>query len=182
MFGMLSQKLYRMTPQPISTPVLGVDIGNVIIDFRHVDTTDPDLMENRYSSIPPADGAVEALSTLHEGFGGRVYLVSKCSEWAAEKIRQWLMDNTFFERTGIAPDNVRFCRERPEKRDICRQLHVTHFVDDRLENLGYLAHDVEHRFLFQPDNEEVEQFRDHASGVTVVETWEQAAQAITNTM
>ena len=47
--------------------------------------------------------------------------------------------------------HVHFCNERSEKEAICRELGVTHFIDDHLEVLLYLK-SVPYRFLFAPDS------------------------------
>lgn len=55
----------------------------------------------------------------------------------------------FHERTGIAVDKLHFVRRIEDKPDICRQLGVTHFVDDRLavlELMPWLAG----RYFFPP--------------------------------
>lgn len=158
--------------------VLGVDIGNVIIDFRQVDTDDKNLMEERYSTIPPTDNVFKALKKLNDHFGGDVFLVSKCTEWAEEKIGNWLNDNNFYSETGIKKDNVLFCRERREKKGLCEQKGVTHFIDDRLENLGYLVNDVEHLYLFQPKEDEIEEYKEHLPYVVRVENWEDVLDQI----
>ena len=45
-------------------------------------------------------------------------------------------------------NRMRFVRYRSGKLDVCRELGITHFVDDRAETLEMLRDCVEHRFLF----------------------------------
>jgi hypothetical protein len=45
---------------------------------------------------------------------------------------------------------VRFCRTRPEKRDHCEQLGLTHFVDDHPEVHAAIRGAVAHQYLFGP--------------------------------
>ena len=71
------------------------------------------------------------------------------------------------------PRCVRFCRQRPEKRDICQELNITHFVDDRPDVLASLKGTVPHRYLFGPHNRNVVPY-----GVIVVRNWEYAEEAI----
>lgn len=61
----------------------------------------------------------------------------------------WPQRQDFFASTGVAPDHVRFCRERHDKAPISRQLVITHFIDDRLEVLGHLVGTVPNLYLFQ---------------------------------
>jgi hypothetical protein len=66
-----------------------------------------------------------------------------------QKTRLWLDHHRFFEQTGVAAANVRFCRERPQKRDHALALGLTHFIDDRIDVLGHLEGAVAHRVLFR---------------------------------
>jgi hypothetical protein len=59
-----------------------------------------------------------------------------------------LANHRFFKETGIDSSHLRFCRQRSEKADRCAELDVTHFVDDRVDVLGYLVGTVAHLFLF----------------------------------
>jgi hypothetical protein len=152
--------------------VLGVDIGGVIID-RVNDNTDTSFFGPNYLKTTPVPGVFEALKALtHQRFEYLVYLVSKCGKKTEEKTLEWLDYHNFYERTGIPRFNVHFCRERHEKAPICAKLNITHFVDDRLEVLGYLD-TVEHRYLFRPNENEVRKFSQNLDRVTRVESWEE---------
>jgi len=121
-------------------PVLGVDIGNVIIEHRHImDTMDETLWNEKYSELPAVTGVFESLKKLNdEIFHGNIYLVSKLKEEQDKRTLAWLKDNKFFEKTGFDPKNLFFCRERVDKEKICRENNITHFVDDRLEVLSHM--------------------------------------------
>ena len=67
----------------------------------------------------------------------------------------------FFERTGIPSGNVRFCRRRPDKAVHCRELAVTHFVDDRLDVHEALREVVTHRYLFGERSEPAPDWVEH---------------------
>ncbi len=118
--------------------VLGVDIGNVIINNRLNDPEMNEVTEAVYAAFPPSEGAFDALKTLNDHFHGQVYLLSKCTEWAQEQILLWLKAHNFYAKTGIKESNVYFVRKRPEKDGVARKLGITHFIDDRLEVLGHL--------------------------------------------
>lgn len=125
---------------------LGVDIGGVIIARR---AGGGDTAFDREDALDPpeVDGAVDTIRQLVDGrFGRRVYLVSKCGPRNRAKTLRWLKRHRFFERTGIKPKHVRFCMERSEKAPICRELGITHFVDDRLDVLVSLT-TVPYRYL-----------------------------------
>ena len=137
-------------------PRLGVDIGRVIIGggppesgedtaFFHGELDDA-------LRTPAVEGAFEALARLVGRFEGRVWLVSKCGPWVQERTLVWLDHHRFYERTGVDRANVRFCRERSEKADHCRELSITDFVDDRLDVLEALRGVVARGYLFGPQD------------------------------
>ncbi|KKS11804.1 MAG: hypothetical protein UU67_C0063G0005 [Candidatus Daviesbacteria bacterium GW2011_GWB1_41_5] len=156
----------------IKNRALGIDIGNVIIDFRLTDKNDTDLYENRYSTIPATEGVFETIRKLNsEMFHGNIFLVSKCTEWAQEKIIGWLKDNDFYKKTGVKPKNVFFCRERHEKDKICQDNDITYFIDDRLEVLSHMVETVPNLLLYKPDSAEIDEYRQFLPNVTMVESW-----------
>src|SRR5215472_6675524 len=100
-------------------PRLGIDIGKVIIDgpahpgggdtaFFHGD-------EAAMIATPEMDGAVAAIGRLAALLDGRAWLVSKCGPRVQARTLRWLDGHDFYQRTGLSPDHVRFCRTRPEK-------------------------------------------------------------------
>lgn len=131
---------------------LGLDIGRVIItpEGRGGDTSFLGGSIEDAMRTPPNTGMFEAVGDLCERFGGRVWLVSKCGPRVQEKTRRWLRHHRFFHRTGIPAANLRFCLQRPQKAIHCRELGLTHFVDDRLDVLDHLAGIVDYRYLFGP--------------------------------
>jgi hypothetical protein len=156
---------------------LGVDIGGVLIE-RTNDSDDTSFWGENYLETPEVEGAMAAIAALRrEHFGEAVYLVSKCGRETEERAREWLVHNRFYERTGLSPTDVRFCRKRHEKAPICAELGITHFVDDRLEVLSYLE-DVAHRYLFRPSDTEVAEYSEFLAGVHRVDSWNQAYAAI----
>ncbi len=112
---------------------LGLDFGNVISKEKGLSVSnDPDFMDREF-----VEDAVESIAALVPLFNN-VYIVSKCSEVSETLIPQWLKQNLFFEKTKIKPENIRFCRERHEKAPICKDLGITHFIDDRVEVLTHM--------------------------------------------
>lgn len=157
---------------------LGIDIGRVIIvgdqpggDTNFIGGGIDDVLRT-----PPIDGAFHAIARLTERFGGNVWLVSKCGRRMEEKTRLWLAHHRFFERTGVAAEQLRFCRERPQKRDHAEELGLTHFVDDRADVLEHLRGLVPHLFLFGPQRDEVPEWATH------VVDWRAAEEAIVATL
>ncbi|MFF5053198.1 hypothetical protein ACFY1S_08440 [Micromonospora sp. NPDC000663] len=148
--------------------LLGVDIGGVIIEPADEDA-DTSFFGAHYLRTPPVDGAFDALATLEPAFD-EVHLVSKCGEATERRTRQWLAHHDFPARTGIPAERVHFCRTRRDKAPIARRLGLTHFVDDKLEVLGYLD-SVPHRYLFRPCPAQVAAYAALLPHVHRVESW-----------
>lgn len=146
--------------------VLGIDIGRVIISASdssgRSDTAFLSGDDERALQTRPSPGAFEAISELVQAFQGRVWLVSKCGPRIQSLTRRWLERQAFFARTGLAPEHVRFCLKRPEKREHCAAIGATHFVDDRLDVLTHLVGLVPHLYWFG-----------HQSGQVTVPAWAQ---------
>lgn len=158
---------------------LGIDIGNVIINHRLTDKDDKTLHEERYSTIPASEGVFDAIEKLNsEKFNGNIFLISKCTPWAQEKILSWLTDNDYYTKTGVNPNNVFFCRERHEKDKICKDNNITYFIDDRLEVLSHMIETVPHLYLYQPDQAEIDEYRQFLPKVTRVENWDDVLKVI----
>ena len=92
--------------------ILGVDIGNVIIDRSN--DSDQKFFSEQYLEVPPIAGVFEALRKLVElRFGERVFLVSRVSrEELAEINKGWLLHHDFYGKTGVKQDRVIFCAGR----------------------------------------------------------------------
>ena len=154
---------------------LGIDIGRVIIAPDGGGRGDTSFIGGRIDdalATPPYEGVFDVLPDLVQRFDGRVWLVSKARPRTQEKTRLWLAHHQFFQRTGIPADHLRFCLERPQKADHCRELEITHFVDDRWDVLQHLEGVVEHRYLFGP------QATATYRGVRFVESWPVAHRTI----
>ncbi len=138
----------------LGRPRLGLDIGGVLISPSggSADTSlfGKTLVEALRS--PPVDGMFEHVPILVQRFHQEVWLVSKCGPRIQERTLRWLDHHQFYQRTSIPRENVRFCRTRPEKADHCRELGITHFLDDRADVLGHLEPVVPFRYLFGPQD------------------------------
>ena len=133
-------------------PVLGIDIGRVIIGAADssgsADTSFISGSEAAALTTPPSVGAFDAIAELTEAFSGRVWLVSKCGPRIQQLTKRWLVRSSFYARTGVRSDRIRFCRRRPEKREHCLAIGATHFIDDRLDVLQHLLGAVPRLYWF----------------------------------
>lgn len=153
--------------------VLGIDIGGVIID-RANDNTDTSFFSDNYlrtTQSPNAFGVIRAL--VEHRFQDRVFVVSKCGPKVQAKSLRWLDHHRFYDLTRVPRDNIHFCLERHEKAGICKRLQITHFIDDKLEVLGYLDGIVPYRYLFNPQEREVRKFPQHLPRVRRVRSWDE---------
>lgn len=154
-------------------PRLGIDIGRVLIAAEGANGEDTGFIGGSLRDAldtPPYEGMFDAVAPLVDKFEGRVWLVSKCGPSVQAKSRAWLLHHRFFERTGMAPDNLRFCLQRPQKADHCRELGITHFIDDRTDVLHYLKGIVPNRYLFGPQRKPVTD-----AGLVLLPAWKDAA-------
>ncbi|MEV6347073.1 hypothetical protein [Actinoplanes sp. NPDC051851] len=148
----------------VREPVLGVDVGGVLVEPADGDV-DTSFFGRRPLETPQVVGAFEALRGLAGGvFGGRVHLVSKAGPKVERNTRDWLAHHRFGAMTGVAEEHVHFVRERQDKAGVCARLGVTHFVDDRLDVLGFLE-TVPHRYLFGGERREL------PPGIVAVAGW-----------
>lgn len=123
-------------------------------------------------STPGAIGVFEILPRIVERFGGRAWIVSKCGPKTQERTLRWLEHHDFYRRTGVPEGNVRFCRQRPDKAVHCRELGITHFVDDRIDVHQALRGLVPNLYLYGP------QAAPAPDWVSPVATWADADEAI----
>jgi hypothetical protein len=149
---------------------LGIDVGGVIIDRKKNDGTDTSLFGPNYLNAAAVEGAFRSIYTLRGRFDGEVYIVSKCGQNIERKTKEWMAHNGFYEKTGLKPEHVHFCRSRRDKAPICEKLGITHFIDDKLEVLSYLE-TVPNKFLFDPNLSEIEAFKEHLPKVKIVSGW-----------
>lgn len=78
---------------------------------------------------------------------------------------------------GVLPENVYYCRERIDKAAITTDLHITHFIDDRREVIGYLQ-TVKHTYLFRPKGAEVRHLQQHLKGARIFHAWKELTDEI----
>ena len=162
-------------------PILGVDVGGVILDFVPYMNTDRSFDGDNYLNTPEVPGAVETLAALNKGkFAGRIFLVSRF-KYDDRRIKEWLAHIDFYSRTSILEDHLYPCKERHEKEEIVRRLGVTHFVDDRAEVLSHMIGTVPHLYLFQGLDEDRAAFAHMQGKMAFVQNWEELARLLGGT-
>lgn len=132
---------------------LGIDVGRVLIspgDDSRPDTSFIGGTLEDALNTPAYEGMFDVVPDLVRRFEGQVWIVSKCGKRIQERTLLWFEHHRFFERTGIDRRNVRFCLKRPEKAIHCRELGITHFIDDRTDVLEAMVGVVPKLYLFGP--------------------------------
>ena len=127
---------------------IGIDFGGVIVRNLHEDSGEDTSLQNSSGEQAARDGALDAIRLLCSACDGRVWIVSKAGPRMQERTLSWLQSVDFFSRTGLQPDHVRFCLQREDKGTICRDLKITHFIDDRLHIMQILRGVVPQLCLF----------------------------------
>lgn len=130
---------------------IGIDFGRVImcaIQNGVQDTSFLGVSFDEAMKTPATPGAIECIEELVAHYKGRIYIVSKCGESVENKTRGWLSRNGIYAKTGLAKDQVYFCKKRKDKAPICRKLGITHFIDDRVDVLSHMVGIVPHLYLF----------------------------------
>jgi hypothetical protein len=134
---------------------LGIDVGRVLISPGDEAKPDTSFIGGSLEDAlrtPPYDGMFDVVPALVERFGGQVWIISKCGPRIQQRTLQWFERQRFYERTGIDRRNVRFCLRRPEKAVHCRELGITHFIDDRTDVLSAMLGLVPNLYLFGPQS------------------------------
>ena len=156
---------------------IGIDIGRVIIGpviGGKADTSFLGSTLEKAMETPPTPDAFESIAKLVDMFEGNAWLVSKCGPNVQQKTKAWLRHWNFHTETGLPEGNVRFCLERPQKAHHCKQLKLTHFIDDRLDVLQHLEGLVPNLYLFgeQPKLDLIPDW------VTHVENWADTVESV----
>lgn len=161
---------------------IGIDIGGVIIDRIRNDESDTSLFGENYLNAFSVKDAFDAIKTLNAGvFKDQVFVISKCGQNIERKSREWLAHNKFPEITGVPMEKVHFCRTRAEKAPIAKELGLTHFVDDKLEVLGYMRDVVRNRILFNPDILEMKKASPSSGPVIIAFSWMDVMEWVSGT-
>ncbi len=106
-------------------------------------------------------------------------MVSRCGPETERRTLLWMEHSSFHDLTGIPRERVHFVRERRDKAPVCEELGVTHFVDDRLEVLGYLAESgVGNLYLFRGRDAEIEANRRYLERVNAIGGWPALEKAL----
>ena len=120
---------------------IGIDIGGVITAGLREREND----DGTYKNTPPKDGCLEVIADLCKKYGAEnVFIISKaCNERRRQANLAWLVNNRFYETTGMPPKNVTvYNGPREQKAKIARELGVNVMIDDRLQCLVAFDPDV----------------------------------------
>jgi hypothetical protein len=146
---------------------IGIDFGGVVVQGR-LSHRDAETRLLQIGGVERArDGMFESVRAIASACAGRLWIVSKAGPRVQAGTLAWLHAVDFFARTGVKHDHVRFCLSRHEKAAICRELEISHFVDDRVHVMQILRKTVRHLYLFGERGDE----RYCPPWATFVSTW-----------
>lgn len=128
--------------------VFGVDFGGVIVKSHRFTLSEDTHLVGSESKVVAQPGVFEALSEIVSICDGQVWIVSKASQRVQARTLAWLKEVDFFSRIGLQDDHFIFCFEREEKEQICNDLNISHFIDDRIHVMQILRKSVPQLYLF----------------------------------
>lgn len=127
---------------------LGVDFGGVIVKLADRKRGTDTALNGIEGTEIAHDGVFDTMAKLVSHFEGRVWIVSKAGLAVQAKTISWLDAVDFYSRTGLNKSHVRFCLERQDKANICSELKITHFIDDRVHIMQILRYIVPNLYLY----------------------------------
>lgn len=131
------------------TARVGIDFGGVVVRNRKLVRGEDTGLAGFHKAEAAQAGVFEAFREIISICGGRVWIISKARPRMQARTQAWLDTVDFFSRTGLEADHVRFCLERQEKEAICRELEISHFIDDHVHVMQILRHTVPHLYFFR---------------------------------
>ena len=123
---------------------IGVDFGGVIVRSL----TEGAVLEPGLGLQLEQPDALDCLRRLVKITAGQCWIISKASRSTQAATREWLGAIDFYKRTTFLSSNLVFCAKRSEKRGLCRELGISHFVDDSREVIESLVGIVPNLALF----------------------------------
>ncbi|HVI42695.1 MAG TPA: hypothetical protein VM577_18810 [Anaerovoracaceae bacterium] len=144
----------------------GVDIGNVLVENFNIKITDPSQVtwENVKGNGRLVPGAIEGLKLLIDKVGAEnVWIVSKVSPIQQMVSELVLKELQVCERTGMRPEQIRFCLERKDKAPIIKELQLEGHIDDRGEVIDSLQNFLPCPIWFAPSQKDMLEWDDYIS-------------------
>ena len=137
--------------------ILGIDCEGVIFHFHG-------------KSVP---GSLENLRKIvRSNRFDKIYIVSRARMLTRFYFLARLWYLNFWHYTGISRHDIYFCRRDEKKADICKQLKISHFIDDRFEVLRHLT-TVEKKYALDPTPRSIRRFARSNPDVVVAGSWEE---------
>ncbi len=142
---------------------IGLDFGGVIVKIAEENLSKGDFIEEV--------NAISSISKLINDYENEVWIISKASKSTQAATRVWLNKVKFYKNTGFISSNLFFCSKRHEKRELCKPLGITHFIDDNIEVLQALKGLIPNLFLFGTSNA--------PEGFIAVNDWDELLKKLT---
>jgi len=156
-------KIVKLSPLKKCHIGICIDIKGVIMPFRLKNGTIGSFDLIDYSS--EINSMIEVLDKLVKLFGTKyVHLIDSGTQKEEWTIKAWLEKHKIINKTGISRLNIHYIRSDHIKRlsEIdrlkavkCKELGVSHYVDDRESALQIVSQNVNHVTLFSDSNFEL---------------------------
>lgn len=110
--------------------------------------------KNDYNKAFP--DALEVIAKLSKRYSNS-YIISRVNSEQRERAIKWLIDEDFYNKTGIKQENVYFCFDRRDKHLFVKALDINVFIDDRYDVLEPMGDKVT-KLLFNPNEIDLNKF------------------------
>ena len=157
---------------------IGIDFSGVIVRNRKLVRDEDTGLAGSDKAAVAQDGVFDAIHEIISICDGGVWIISKAGPRMQARTRAWLDTVDFFSHTGLDADHVRFCLKRQEKEVICRELEISHFVDDHVHVMQILRHTVPHLYFFAAQGRE----RFCPPWATSVSNWAEVMELLTSSL
>lgn len=144
--------------------VLGLDFGGVI--------------SNQNTTTDLAPGIIEAMAILAPLFKYNIWIVSRVNDVDSRyRVFNYMTERKLWDQLHIPFGNIRFCLGREDKAPICKDLNISHFVDDHTEVLSHMTM-VPYRYAFRTQASELLTHPPEKFGIQLFQNWNDIVQAI----
>ncbi len=151
--------------------VIGLDIGGVITEPPVNPGSEDAFTGTDHLLVPKVKDSFAVISELTKRH--RVVIISRAGPTVQRKTTEWLFHHGFFQKTGVRERDIHYTLTRDEKTRIARREDVTHFVDDKLEVLGFMMGMVPNLYAFRAPQIHKNKMPYVASQVTHVDSWQE---------
>jgi len=151
--------------------VIGLDIGGVITEPPDNPGREDAFTGTDHLLVPKVKDSFAVIGELTKRH--RVVIISRAGPTVQRKTDEWLCHHEFFKKTGVRQLDIHYTLTRDEKTRVARKEDVTHFVDDKLEVLGFMMGIIPNLYAFRAPPFHKNKMPYIATQVTHVDSWQE---------